>query len=235
MIKIAICDDDIAFSKLLKRYLIENINDSVIDIFSNTVDLLESINCFDVLFLDYKMPYKNGIQVLEEIKRSSIIKIMVSNYEMICFDTFMYQLFWFVRKKNLNKDLKILIPHLLNEIERKEKRNFIFSDKGIHLSVEYMNIISIVKNSNYIYVHTTDNIEYKIRSSFSNIIKLIDSNLFIIPTYGIMLNISHIKYINFSQSTILLKNGRIFTISRSKKDEVKRKYAYFCSNISHNS
>lgn len=84
MITVAICDDDIDFSLYLQNYLESQFQvDLEIKIYSNPISLIEEINNIDILFLDYDMPFLNGMKVLEKIKKTPIIKIMVSNYSHI--------------------------------------------------------------------------------------------------------------------------------------------------------
>lgn len=47
------------------------------------------------------------------------------------------------------------------------------------------------------------------------------------PTYGVLINMKYIKYIDFHNSEIMLYNEYKIRISRSKKEEVKKQYAQF--------
>lgn len=67
-LEIAICDDDLLFMKKLEETLYNHLNFVNIKIFWNVYDLLEQVECYDILFLDYEMPLLNGIEVLEKIK-----------------------------------------------------------------------------------------------------------------------------------------------------------------------
>lgn len=73
MIKIAICDDEKCFVDQLKNILIKynNYSEESIDIkeFYDGVMLLDKYDCkFDIIFLDIKMPYMDGVKVAEKIR-----------------------------------------------------------------------------------------------------------------------------------------------------------------------
>lgn len=228
MIRIAICDDDANFCKKLEKHLYQNISYLVhITIFTTPFTLFDSIEHYDVLFLDYEMPHINGLDILQEIKHLPIIKIMISNYSHISFDTYQYRIFWFIRKENFFYDISQLLPHLHEELKSNIKK-FVISAHNKHLSLCFHKINYITNKSNYIYIHT--NYEtYKIRSPFSSITNQFEDIPFVIPIYGVIVNLKYVEYIDFHQSTILLNNGKIFPISKSKKDEVRRRYAKFCN------
>lgn len=230
-VRIAICDDDSEFAIYLKKYLNNTISLCVeISIFNSLFDLIENIGKFDVLFLDYELPYMDGITILEKIQNTPLIKIMISNYDSISFDTYKYKLFWFVRKSHLDKDLSRLIPCLSNELTSNKIRKFTVMSSNKYLTLEYKCINYIVTESNYIYIHT--NLEtYKIRSSFNSILDQFSNQLFVIPIYGVLINIEYILYIDFHKSTIYLKNNESFSISRKMKKGVMEAYAKYNNHI----
>lgn len=73
MIRIAICDDERHFVNQIKGILL-NHNDRIdetihIEEFYDGIMLLDKYDCsFDIIFLDIKMPYMDGVQVAEKIR-----------------------------------------------------------------------------------------------------------------------------------------------------------------------
>lgn len=226
MIRIAICDDDIDFLKKLKEYLQTHLKEKVmISEFTNGYDLLEEINLFDFLFLDFEMPLLNGIEVLENFQNNSTKKIMITNFDYIVFNTYKYNLYWFIRKQYFTKDMLELIKRMNLETEIKQKKMIVnSSNRSISIPLSEINLINT--EHNYIIIHTENN-TFKIRATFNSIIKQFKNSYFVIPTNGIIVNMNFIKYIDFKNSYILLYNNDIINISRSKKNEVKEKYGKF--------
>ena len=229
LINIAICDDDVDFLNRLQKYLkLKLKNKGCIVKFKNGYDLLDNYNNFDVVFLDYEMPLIDGMSILDKIGNSSIKKIMVSNHEHIVFDTYKYNLYWFVRKKNLNSDIDALIVKLLNDVKTTNKVLKVnTSNKAISLPLD--DIFYIRSNYNYVDIYTVYE-KYTIRMTFKMILTQLKDKRFIIPCYGICVNMDFIKYVDFKNSYVLLYNGNKFNISKSRKDEVKEKYGQYITN-----
>lgn len=69
VLKVFIVDDDVFFGKLIQRQLeiLENIN---ITFFDNALDFLDALTDKpDIAVLDYKIPVRNGIQLMEAVKK----------------------------------------------------------------------------------------------------------------------------------------------------------------------
>lgn len=230
IIRIAICDDDFEFTQYLKKYIENYLKlKIIIDIYVSPFDLIDKISNFDVLFLDYELPYLDGLKVLEKIKNVQIIKIMISNHSYISFNTYQYNLFWFVRKSHLMHDLSLLIPSLQEKLENSKIRKFKIFTSNKYLTLSFKEINYIVTQSNYLNIHTNTE-TYKIRSSFSSILNQFENLLFIIPIYGVIINIDYIECIDFHNFTVHLKNKETFPISRSMKKGVVEIYAKYSTN-----
>ena len=223
-----ICDDDILFMEELKHLLYEEFDETIqVICYINAYDVLDIIDSVDLLFLDYDMPNLNGLEILEKIAHKPVKKVMISNYDHIVFSTYQYQLYWFIRKKHLNKDMKEFIIRLKRDMMIREKRLYFMSyNKAISIYQYLVNYITTHKNN--LYIHTDEQC-YKIRMTFHSLLKQIDEDLFIMPTYGVLINMNYITYIDFKKSIILLNNKQEFSMSRSHQQEVRRKYGKFYS------
>jgi DNA-binding NtrC family response regulator len=97
MLNILIIEND-AQCKRLYRIIFEMLGNIVIDVASNGIDGIESFykhkESIDVITIDYNMPYKNGIEVLDDLKdeidnvsivfitANKSIKDLISNYNI---------------------------------------------------------------------------------------------------------------------------------------------------------
>lgn len=230
MNKIVICDDDQIFCEYLKEYLQNNLELNLeVDIFVNPFELFDCIEKYDVIFLDYAMPYMNGIDFLDTIKNVGIIKVMISSYNNISFDTYKYKLFWFVRKDNLEYDMNRMLPNLYNELINGAKK-FKISTANKCLSIFYKDIMYIETSSNDLLIYTKNEV-FKIRATFNSVVPYFENMGFIIPICGVIVNIDFIEYINFNKAKVVLTNGKDFTISRSKKGNVREIYGRYVLNF----
>ena len=66
--------------------------------------------------------------------------------------------------------------------------------------------------------------EYKIRSTFKDFIKKIKKNDFITISYGILVNMRYVQYINLKEMMVVLENEIQLPLSYKYKNSVKEAY-----------
>ena len=78
MLRIAICDDEIQFQKMIKTILEEYLNtkemEYSIDLYESGVDLLNGdieVSTYDIVFLDINMAELDGLDVAKKIREYS--------------------------------------------------------------------------------------------------------------------------------------------------------------------
>lgn len=112
--EIAIIDDDLEFSKVLQRdverfisvlftkFNVDIINDNF---FSNSVN-----KKYDIYFLDIDLDKVSGINIGRKllVSETNPIIIFVSSREDLVFSSFSVRPFYFVRKSNIEEDMKIM-------------------------------------------------------------------------------------------------------------------------------
>ena len=85
-IKVMIIDDNVNLTEMIKEYFFDNKKIEVVDAFFNGEEGLDAIiknkNDYDIVLLDLIMPKKDGMYVLDELKKRGIIKniIVESSY-----------------------------------------------------------------------------------------------------------------------------------------------------------
>ena len=140
MIKALIIDDEIKARNVLKHYL-ENFVPEVTEIRqAESVDSgLEILNVYqpDIIFLDVEMPYKNGFQLLMEIKDPSFDVIFTTAYNQYAIQAIRFSALDYllkpvdpdelkgailrhIEKKENDKEKKALYDNLVSNIEKKE-------------------------------------------------------------------------------------------------------------------
>ena len=77
-------------------------------------------------------------------------------------------------------------------------------------------------DKNYIVIHGRE--EYKIRSTFKDFIKKIKKNDFITISYGILVNMRYVQYINLKEMMVVLENEIQLPLSYKYKNSVKEAY-----------
>ena len=124
MVVFAVCDDDIAFTKVLYN----NLNNILISApstieykvlqYTSSKQLLDdiSIHPINILLLDIDIPNINGFQIAEILQKKSpdTIIIFVSAYDNLVYDSFQFNPFCFLRKNHLKNELMPTIQKVLN-------------------------------------------------------------------------------------------------------------------------
>lgn len=110
MVKFAVCDDDQKMLDIISDKLRIYYPDKCeIKTYADGASLLSGCrqNCFDALFLDISMPGLNGIEIAEKIRENDLrVKIIfVSSQNELAYKGYLYDVFRFVRKSNLEQDL----------------------------------------------------------------------------------------------------------------------------------
>ena len=230
---IIFCDDDKEFLDLISLNFISSFNNIEFNIykFLSLEQLTEFVTNkqVDVLFLDYNFKKVNSFDYLEKHNISNTTKlIIVSSFENIIYDSFKYDIFWFIRKSKLDIDLKNLISHLISVLND-ENNDVIFKDsnKKLVLNKDKIRLIE-THNKNNLVIH--EDKQYIIRATFKSIKDIFMNDCdYIMPTYGKFINCKYIKFFNYSDSTIEMIDSTLIPISRAYKKESEKKYGeYLC-------
>lgn len=109
--RIAICDDDKAYRKIILEYVTEYFKEHLIDFeyneFSTGEELLSSDKIFDIVFLDIEMNELNGIQTTKElnIRNRNTIIFIVTAYQKYLDDAMDLNVFRYIDKPIQSKRL----------------------------------------------------------------------------------------------------------------------------------
>ena len=109
---IKIVDDDQVFAKKIESMVYDGFKDIFLDY---SIDCITShfedryFEKGDIFFLDIDLKEKNGIKIAEKIREnnSNAIIIFVSAMNDMIFDSLIVQPFYFIRKDNFDRDMKI--------------------------------------------------------------------------------------------------------------------------------
>lgn len=217
--KIAICDDDSSILPILKSTLELNLENVTIDLYNSSLQLLEEFKKehYDVLLLDIDMPTIDGFELSDKIKfinNNTIIVFITSHYEFIK-ESFKYRPIGFITKNYL-EDLPIVINSIKQELMLLNP-TLDFIKNNVEYKIPYKEIMYIKKESNDIRITTTANKTYTYRLTIRDLMKLIDVPLVRINK-SIIVNITYIANIDYTNNCISLINGTPLRLSRVYKN-----------------
>lgn len=117
---IVFCDDDEIFLDIISDKFLTYFDSKSVNLYKlkSLKELFEFNQKYKIntLFLDYDFKKENSFNYLEANGLDYNIRlVIVSFYENIIFESFKYNIFWFIRKSNFDKDFEHLIPNLKRE------------------------------------------------------------------------------------------------------------------------
>ena len=182
---------------------------------------INEIDYFDVVYIDYEMENMTAFEFFKETQMSKYIRIIITKYDHIVYKSIDYDIFDFIRKKKLKEDIHNKMNRLLKKLESDHDRIIVESGNRI-VAIYYDDIQYIHTDKNYIVIHGRE--EYKIRSTFKDFIKKIKKNDFITISYGILVNMRYVQYINLKEMMVVLENEIQLPLSYKYKNSVKEAY-----------
>ena len=175
---IKIVDDDQAFVKKIKDIVYDNFKDIFLDYSIDCITSNFEAQYFekgDIFFLDIDLKEKNGIKIAEKIREnnSNAIIIFVSAMNDMIFDSLIVQPFYFIRKDNFDRDMKIACT-LIQKYINKNHKIITFDLNGKKTSMQLSDIIYLESFLHEITIHTPFD-DYKYSSTFNKMMSLINS------------------------------------------------------------
>lgn len=222
-LNIAICDDSITESTIIKEYCVAILNTNsiqfVICIYNSGKELLLSGKNFDILLLDVEMNDINGIEVKNIIdnnyKKTKII--FISNYQDRVLEAFGKNVFAYIEKsklENLEHALMKLIKEWMDD-------DTIMLDNNLYLIKD---IYYLEADSAYTNIHFLDKtiLLRKNLKDFESTLKLLG---FYRVHKSYIINLRYIESVYYSE--VVLSNGIHIKISRGYHDKIKEAHFNF--------
>lgn len=205
---IKIVDDDQVFAKKIESMVYDGFKDIFLDY---SIDCITSnfedryFEKGDIFFLDIDLKEKNGIKIAEKIREnnSNAIIIFVSAMNDMIFDSLIVQPFYFIRKDNFDRDMKIACT-LIQKYINKNHKIITFDFNGRKTSMQLSDIIYLESFLHEITIHAPFN-DYKYSSTFNKMMSLINSTNIIRIQKSYAVNLFWIKGIY--KEELLLRNG----------------------------
>lgn len=222
---IKIVDDDQVFAKKIESMVYDGFKDIFLDY---SIDCITSnfedryFEKGDIFFLDIDLKEKNGIKIAEKIREnnSNAIIIFVSAMNDMIFDSLIVQPFYFIRKDNFDRDMKIACT-LIQKYINKNHKIITFDFNGRKTSMQLSDIIYLESFLHEITIHAPFN-DYKYSSTFNKMMSLINSTNIIRIQKSYAVNLFWVKEIY--KEELLLRNGVTLKIGKKYQQDVIASY-----------
>lgn len=225
----AVLDDELPVLKRIVNAL-EKISDknTVVESFNDPSDLLSSFltKKYDACFLDIDMPKMNGFDLSDCLfaHKSNARIIFVTGKDDLVFHAFRYHAIGFVRKSNLENELKFAYETLINEIQKESAAISVteLRKNGGKEQLIPIHDIQYLESSNHnVLIHTVDGNVVTTRNTLSFFMKQLACKDFILINSGTIVNAAVIR---IDDGKIILPDGMILYISRRKMQSVREAY-----------
>ena len=227
---IAICDDEPLFCEQLKKEIYVYANqynlDIVVEIYNDGNQLL-SINNFDILFLDYKMPNIDGLQTAKKLRKinNQCTIIFLTNFPEIVFDTFQYETFRFLIKPINTTDLY----EALNSYRKKVDSYYPITIKlnSDSIKIKTQDIVYVEADGKNSIIRSIDN-SFHCPKTLATVYSLLPKNCFFEPHRSYIVNFLYID--SFNNRNIKFTNGEYAKISRDQLKQFKTALRIFLND-----
>ena len=207
---IAICDDEEFFRKSLieqlNKYSIEKGLDFLYYEYKDGVDLLASKIDFDIIFMDFQMKDKNGIDTVSALRQrnNNTHVIFASSYKDVVFDSLKVKTFRFLIKPIEKEKLY----EALNSLIREKSNRFTVLVRNTEQSANYRilerNIIFAQAENVSTLIYASDKC-YKYADTLSAFQKELSSDFFFRSHRSFLVNMKYIT--NYSKNEIIFSTG----------------------------
>lgn len=226
--RIAICEDEILIAEQIAKTVhnyFQNLKmDVTLSIFSDATTFEQSGFAYDLVFLDYKLPDKSGMELAHEIRRMSakVVIVFISAYSEYVFESFEVGTFRYLLKPIKEEEINQTLSSFLSlkqksvpvELPQKKKTLFVNLDE----------ILYIESDEKHCIVRVYDEV-YETTKSLSAIQAEINDNSFFRTHRRYLVNMRYITEVE--KNIITMTNGEKVEISRRNLVNFNKSYMNF--------
>ncbi len=240
MTRIGVCDDNAEISAKIAGIINEAFSTHGIsfetEAFTDGSSLLKRhmISPFDTLFLDIDMPETGGFDIAKILRDgfSDCLIVFVTSHSELVYDSLDFQPFNFIRK-NSDMPLEESIPKIVSKLVANLRQGdtllikYRLSNK---IPVRIRDIICIESSAHYLNYRIAEKGTVRqvvSRGSISEWQEFFESYNFARVHKGFIVNLSHIRYLNYGRHEVVLSEGTAVPIGKKYKSDLEEKYSLF--------
>ncbi len=232
---IAICDDNINYSKQTEKYVRETVGDLPdldIDIYISGNKLLDATKekTYDIVFLDIEMPGIKGLDVAKSVREndSNVIIAFLTNYSEFATRGYEVSAFRYILKEEPESIIIRQVNSIINEYYRKQKSLVIYIKYDrVTININVITYLEVIKR--VIIIHTVSGKTYEFYGTLNDLINKLAGFGFIRPHQSYLVNMSYIESVALGKIT--LKTGEFVPVSRSLKSTTERAYVNYVTSL----
>lgn len=240
ILKIAICDDEILFAEKLRKiiglYCMEKQYSCEVDIYQSGREFIGDktrIMEYQIIFLDINMKDLDGLETARELRKvcRHTFLIFVTAYIDYTIEGYKVEAIRYLLKSNSEFEQSVYesLDAVFQKIEYTPVvKSFCFREGNINIAMEKVVFVESDLHKLYFYILDGEIITYSMYDTLNNISKEFDEN-FIRIHQSYLVNLRFIKKID--GSTVVLSNGLIVPVTRSKLRAVRNSIAKYKGRV----
>lgn len=227
MLSIAVCDDEVIACCNLERKIKEILDDKkipcIIRQFSSGQELLQSVENFDIIFLDIIMCGLDGMKTAQMFRKRAFDKILifVSSSREYVFDAYDVEAFYYLLKPIDDRKLERVLERAVRKMENSSQEFMIVSKERQKRKLYLDEIYYFEIKGRVVELHAAEGI-----FAYYEQIGILENRLrekgFFRCHKSYLVNLKYVE--GYSRQEIILENGERIMIA-------KRRYEEFCQEI----
>ena len=190
----------------------------------------------DIVFLDIEMPHMNGFELLEKLQFVSFKLIFTTSYDQYAIKAIRFSALDYLLKPIDREELQNAVKKAMQELDRPMPQQFevlmqkwkrtgnghqkiaLPTMEGL-LLIAIDNIISCASERNYTILYLKEKQKLVISRPLKEMEELLEDHSFLRVHHSYMVNLKEInKYVRGEGGYLIMSDGSVVDISRSKKD-----------------
>lgn len=230
---IGIVEDDKKYIEIIKRKLVDLINDDQVSVLAYTnkeqfeFDLLKKHIEFDILIMDIELNDNNsGIDLTTKTNRllPYCQAIYLTAYIKYVSDVYMTEHLFYINKKDFDKYFSLAVNKAIQNVNKRKSEVLSISWNKAKYDLRQDNIVFIERSKKTSIIHLSDNSKYKSSKTLDELYNLLNQD-FVRTHESFIVNLNYISTLN--KSDIRLNNGSQIPLSRRYTKEIKNIYNRF--------
>lgn len=231
MIKVAVCDDDIATTGRIEDMLCRIAKRNYIPIETEVFwegehlsEAVESRNNFDVIFLDIEMGQADGITVARKIRETdkNVLIIYVTSHESYMQESFSARLFRFLVKPVEEKQMEGCLEAAYEEISSADSY-FRYSYQRLNCKIPVRDILYFESKRRKVYI-VTEKETFEFYGKLNEIEESLRASkgIFLRIHQSFLINYKHIK--GLAYDFVVMDNEKRLSISEDRRKLIGEQY-----------
>lgn len=222
MIKIAIVEDEIEMSSDLKKHVETFFNQHdkkiTIDIFDNAVKFLDKYKSkYDLVFMDINLPYMDGIEASEKLRKidPTVIIVFVTSLAQYAIEGYKVHAFDYVLKPVNYYNFVLTLERILPHLKDNDKSIVIYTNKTSFkkILIERIKYIEII---NHKLVFHTLNGDYETHGALNDYVEILKDDYFELCNRCYLINLKMVSQV--TPDSVIIDDESLL-ISRPKRKQ----------------